>query len=297
MSISIITDLYSQNKYYGDVSYGNYSIYYPNTDFFVGADEINYSEFSQLSPNLSITEDFTFWQYDSNNNLVWNNIQELFSISLNEYKVSLSINHRANDVPTSLIVRNASDNHIIYQETVGSTKARSYKKNLQFTATASPTCFGIFLDFLDETFNTHVNTFFYAGLVQGDNLNKDLDYFEDPSLITIIANHQTTRINFILNGQKRNILTDNDFLITCEDSQVPWTRWLTDCLLFEDNPTLNNPCIGKAENLLIGTGGGHILGKPTTINGSVFPAESDSQCYLPVATLGNRTLFMKSFLK
>ncbi len=81
--------------------------------------------------------------------------------------------------------------------------------------------------------------------------------------------------------------------ISCSDGQTPGSQWATDLWVYENNATLGFPVIGRAPNLLLGTGSYTYL-KPVKIQGSVFP-DSGSPWYLPVGNFAGKVLLMRCY--
>lgn len=85
------------------------------------------------------------------------------------------------------------------------------------------------------------------------------------------------------------------YTIACSDGQIPGPRWATDLYVFEDNPDIGNPAIGRVQNILVATGTFKI-GEVVRINGSVFPdPDNGSNAWLPVSTWAGKTLLMRCY--
>lgn len=96
-------------------------------------------------------------------------------------------------------------------------------------------------------------------------------------------------------GNPRLLLTEGkaQYTFVCSDGQTPQATWLSDFYVFDNNPDIGSPAIGKVRGLLLGTGD-FTYGKPVKITGSVVP-DSGSRWYLPVGLYAGKTILMKCY--
>ena len=98
-----------------------------------------------------------------------------------------------------------------------------------------------------------------------------------------------------INGTPKLILATGDaqYPIVCADAQSPTPTWATDMYVFDNNPSLGYPAMGKVRNLLFAQGT-FTIGKPVRISPSVYP-DAGFNCWLPVGGFGGKTILMRCY--
>lgn len=161
------------------------------------------------------------------------------------------------------------------------------------------------LFFYQTQLNTNVfNTrFLYAGQLVDVNTNSN--YYSankvSSSFCLTIGNTTPFGVNLLSGGAhriagvaKQSLQTgDAQYPIVCNDGQTPTATWATDFYVFDDNPALDYPGMGKVRNLLLATGT-FTIGKPVRIEGSVFP-DAGFNAWLPVGTYAGKTILMRCY--
>mgnify|MGYP001613232856 CR=1 FL=1 len=308
---AIFTDsLQPTISYFNSCNYGNFDIFLPTTNFFNAGREydlLQLDTFLSGGTSSHIIQPFsTIWRFE-NTSEVWTELPHLFSLNLiddtgitaGKYRFSFYINHTTREAGI-LTYDNTGDVVITDTKvTMVPAAANLQKHNTNFTITLSPSSIGLFISYLNQSYETTETLFLYAGIA--DDLNTTANYFTstyESRFFSIVSNSTANLGKFYLGDSSRNLHNQYDYPIVCEDAQVPWTRWLSDFLLFENNITLNNPCLGLARTLILGTGSPYTIGKPVLINGATVPFISQSQAYIPVGKWGtNRTILLKTLLK
>jgi hypothetical protein len=169
------------------------------------------------------------------------------------------------------------------------------REKTQLTLVANDYSLDLFVVYYDEQYQVRETAWLGCGIVQ--QLNTNQNYFTADyrsKFVCGLANSTTSKLFHFIGGNQKQLITSYEYPIVCSDGQVPFSRWLSTCLLFEDNSALDNPCLGQFHNHLIGSGP-FTIGKLVEIQGSAFPYSSSSQTYLPVCKFSqNRTLLIKT---
>ena len=80
--------------------------------------------------------------------------------------------------------------------------------------------------------------------------------------------------------------TQANYPIICQSGQNPISKWLTDFVLYDNNPTLDYPYIGIVRDLICSVGN-YPLGKPVSYQGNFW---------LPVFKFLNKTVMFRCFV-
>ncbi len=151
--------------------------------------------------------------------------------------------------------------------------------------------------------NTWNMRFYYAGILE--DINSNYNYYSQNSqsssvlFSTIHVNNFTTTWGLTgghrISGAGKLLLTTGDaqYPIVCADGQTPTTQWATDMYVFDDNPSLGYPAMGKVRNLLLAQGT-FTIGKPVRISPSVYP-DAGFNAWLPVGTFAGKTVLMRCY--
>lgn len=146
-----------------------------------------------------------------------------------------------------------------------------------------------------------VFSFQYAGIV--DDVNTNYNYYSanlTTKTIILSGSGSQTVLTGRINGRNylpvSRYLLDNGkarYPIVCNDGQTPTATWATDFYVFDNNPALGYPAMGKVRNLLLATGT-FTIGKPVRIEGLVFPG-AGFNAWLPVGTYADKTVLMRCY--
>ena len=155
------------------------------------------------------------------------------------------------------------------------------------------------------TSNRVLYWFVYAGVLADVNTNNN---YYDASIVSssfILAGGQVTNIDgrfiqplggrhYISNTAKLPLETgDAQYPIVCSDGQNPTATWATDFYVFDNNPNLGFPVMGRVRNLLLAQGS-YTIGKPVRISPSVYP-DAGFNAWLPVGTFAGKTVLMRCY--
>jgi hypothetical protein len=75
--------------------------------------------------------------------------------------------------------------------------------------------------------------------------------------------------------------------------QTPTSQWATDMYVFDDNPAIGSPCIGRVRNLLLAQGT-FTIGRVVKIQGTVVP-DNGSRLWVAIGTFAEKTVLMRCF--
>lgn len=168
----------------------------------------------------------------------------------------------------------------------------------------------LYFRYADNYSNLRVNTEnFFLACGRLKNVNPNFSYYTNPANHTYCICFFRSSLNFnddsrfVENNSFEHMIVGNikSFLasgraaysVTCSDGQTPSAQWATDLWVYDNNPTLGFPVIGRVPNLLLGTGT-YTTFKPVKIQGSAFP-DAGSPWYLPVGRFAGKELLMRCY--
>lgn len=122
-------------------------------------------------------------------------------------------------------------------------------------------------------------------------MNNNLS-FSSASLVGIDSS-RSKQSHYIVSAQKELLQTgDAIYPIACSNGATPTGQWATDMYVFDNNPDLGYPCIGRVPNMLLGVGTFTYL-KPVEL---ITAPDAGSNLWLPVGSWGgSRTLLMRCY--
>lgn len=100
--------------------------------------------------------------------------------------------------------------------------------------------------------------------------------------VSFIRHYCNRTSKYVYNGLEAN------YPIICQHSQKPLNKWLTDFVLYDNNPSLNFPYIGISKDLICSVGE-FPLGRPVFLS-------IRNQFYLPVFKFLNKTVMFKVYV-
>lgn len=140
--------------------------------------------------------------------------------------------------------------------------------------------------------------FRYAGRLLDVNPNFSYYNASESTKSILIAHSGYSSVDlrgghYISSAFKQTLETgDAVYSIACTGgTPTPTGQWATDMYVFDNNPTLGYPAIGRVQNLLLGVGTYTYL-KPVQL---ITAPDAGSNLWLPVGTYAGRTLLMRCY--
>lgn len=295
----------TNNAYLGDVLYGNHSIDYPNINylkaydiFTMGVNKIN-EDISAMMTALNIPHNIT-GTYGSNSwRINWSSptdetrpAAERFSIGFNGTNGVLNGRNDANEV------------------VLGSSTAANFLSSILTSANQNPYFrpymvvnlsrqhLSIYIRAMKgSTENDFIDSFLHSSYLQ--NVNPSYNYYTEKQIYSCFVCGKGTNGSWLgyhyREPNNKGVLTTGEanYPIVCADRQAAELNWLTDWYIFDNNPILGNPAIGRVPNMLVSPTS-YTSGRPVKLLGTVLP-DTNNNKWLPIGNWMGKTIFMRIF--
>ena len=290
----------TNNAYLGDVLFGNHSLNYPNTNYVkaydiytVGVAQIN-ADISAMMTTLGIPHTITGtyganpWRID------WSNPNDTTRPAAGRFSIGF-INTDRREI---LNARNDAGTVVMGI----SNTLSNYNNVLLTTAQADPYLSRNHLSIYIRAMRTDSVTNFYDVFLHSSYLqdvNPSYGFYTDKKINSCFVAGKSVANNWYgyhyVEPSNKMVLTTGEanYPIVCADAQKPEFYWMTGWYIFENNPTLGNPAIGRVPGMLVSTSP-YTSGRPVKILGTVTP-DGDTNKWLPIGTWMGKTIFMRIF--
>lgn len=283
-------------QFIGNLTYGNHSILYPNLNFLKS--DINFStDLIELITNAcnlaginyTINGSFRTGSYEIN----WSDPEDITAPVAGRFRIGATNNR-------NLIIQARDDNGNF---AVGTPSTLAFDAKLQdynnenevfrpalfFSVSKNHLCFGAFAVDSANTANTF-SYFAYTGYL--DNVNPNFNYYTSKKISQCFTMAKTSSSVWSgyhnIKGVNKPILTSNEcyYPIVCADNQVPAVDWTTDLYIFDNDPDLGFPAIGKVRECIGSTSISQQIGVPGKI------ASNDTR-WLSLGTWLGKTIYTR----
>lgn len=291
------------NAFLGDGLYGNHSLNYGNNNYFQAYDIYSYgvtqlnADLSAMMTTLNIphTINSTFgggiWRIN------WSSPNDLTAPAAGRFSVRLNIT----DGYGGAAVRDDAGSFVGSDSDYGFTYGNLTNSDVffrpQLIVNLSVDNFSLFIT-NNTTTSSKVSTFLHTSYLK--NVNNSYGLYTTPQINSCFACKKSQSDVWTgyhhISPSRKNILTTGEanYPIICSDSQTPSYDWLTDWYVFDNNPSLGNPGIGRVPNMLVSNDTTMITGKPVKLTGTVKPDMGNNR-WLPVGYWMGKTIFMRIY--
>lgn len=310
--------IYSDNAgnwYLGDCRWGNHDILYPNTyylDTGVGTDKTTTLDlFNQIDSYLSnfssnreiLPSNYGISSYCSSTNWYpifrWNPVND--NRAQNNWAIEILHNGTNSDcgIGRHMVARYRNNSGVFFDsQGSGTTPGVLMLQNCCMCADPLGESFTLFAFILNADKTVFLSMFLHVGVLSTPNNGGEGYYTRDKINHTVLAygvSNSTSVFNHYTTSSKSVLTTGRaEYPIACQNNVIPNVQWATDFLIFDDNPYLGFPAIGRIKNMLLSTARGLTIGKPVYVDGTAI-RDGGSRWFIPVGSFAGKTILMRCY--